>query len=506
MAVSIETSIDYLQWYTGSINKVLIFRNKLEKPYAEGVVPSGEEREIIEEFDEEREKVWKEQHKIRLKEAKQKEKQQREKELAKEPATDIKMEAKDKSDEEIFKMLEDAELMEELEEELQNLEVDEVNDETIRKLMSGEMHLPPEKKRVAYKSDVKKSEQEEAPLQTNIVKKNVLHEKVMATNNNFVPNPDLAATTTEDDDDEEPLPEEVRIIKEQAKFLSNEDQIGFYEYQIEIIRQKIRTIQLNNEEEMNEKIRLLTVLEHMEELLDFAETAVGNEELAEQEENEGQEKMAEHEIKPSSMSTKENKGNEKRRISFASEDQTLEFCKNEAVTQMLPEKREQSKRDVIKLDDGDMPKTSESEIIPTSPLMDKKDLIKARVEQSVKFTSETQSKQDFDLVNKILETSMGTINTLQIKFKHSQQNPATQCESTDNKENEIPGSPADFYDMYLKSIEKPKEEQPSTLFINSYEGEDQVKAPVLKESDRQQAFKDPKSEVSIWICYHIKFN
>ncbi|XP_061389551.1 unconventional prefoldin RPB5 interactor-like protein [Musca vetustissima] len=490
-----------------------MWQNKLEKPYVEGVVPSGEEREIIEDFDEEKEKLWKEQHKIRVREAKQQEKLEREKELAKEQQKSKENETKEKSDEEIFKMLEEAEIMEELEQELENLEVDEVNDETIRKLMSGEMHLPPEKKRVAHdlakkeetekKKDEKKEENENvegATLQTNIVKKTSLKSnKVMATNNNVVPNPEISVENA--DDDEEPLPEEVRIIKEQAKFLDNEDQIGFYEYQIEIIRQKIRSLSLRSEEDVNEKVRLLTVLDHMEELLDFAETAAGNEELElaekQEEESEKESKKEEeaHNDKESAKST------QKRRISFAAEDQTLEFCKNEAVTQMLP------KRDIIRLDDDDdLTKAKDKENIPpvaASP--DKKDLIKARVEQNFQFASETQSKQDFDLVNKILETSMGKINTLHIKFKHSPASPSssqsdkvsnTIMENVDNRDSEIPGSPADFYDLYLKSLEGQQEEQPSTLFINSYEGEDKVKIPVLKESDRQQAYTDPKAEFS----------
>ncbi|XP_005179294.1 unconventional prefoldin RPB5 interactor-like protein [Musca domestica] len=481
-----------------------MWQNKLEKPYAEGVVPSGEEREIIEDFDEEKEKLWKEQHKIRVKEAKQQEKLEREKELAAQEQKSQENNAKEKTDEEIFKMLEEAEIMEELEQELENLEVDEVNDETIRKLMSGEMYLPPEKKRVAHdvvkKDEAEKKEDKDkanenigTSLQTNIVKKTSLQgSKVMATNNNVVANPEISIEQNSDND-EEPLPEEVRIIKEQAKFLNNEDQIGFYEYQIEIIRQKIRSMSLRTEEDMNEKVRLLTVLDHMEELLDFAETAAGNEELEMAEKHE--EESEKDTKKEEEAIDKENKSTQKRKISFAAEDQTLEFCKNEAVTQMLP------KRDVIKLDDDIMPKTKENEVIPTAPPPDKRDVIKARVEQNFQFASETQSKHDFDLVNKILETSMGKINTLHIKFKHSPPQNATTSNSAseialDNRDCEIPFTPADFYDLYLKSIEGDKEEQPSTLFINSYEGEDQVKIPVLKESDRQQAYKDPKAEFS----------
>ncbi|XP_037821915.1 unconventional prefoldin RPB5 interactor-like protein [Lucilia sericata] len=483
-----------------------LWQNKLDKPYAEGVMPSGEEREIIEDFNEEEEKLWKEKHRIRVKQAKQKEREEREKELQKGNLKTKKV-PEDKSDEEIFKMLEEAELMEELEQELDKLEVDEVNDDTIRKLMSGEMKLPQEKKRLAHdKKDSEEKTNEESGLRNNIVKKNDLNKNnQINTNNNVQPNPEITnlVNSQEEDDtelDEEPLPEEVTMIKEQAKFLNAEDQIGFYEYQIEIIRQKLQNLPLRTQKELDEKIRLLNVLEHLEELLEMAEETVGNEELAEKdseveedrEENEQQpenkEQIVSTTIPTTPTASEANKTNQKRRISFALEDQTLEFRKHEAVTQMLPPKTEKPKRDIIKLDDNEE-LNKNSEVIK-APL-DKKELIQAKVDKNLQFVAENQSKQDFDLVQQILQSSMGEVNTLYIKFKHSQQ----ESYKRDNKvSSDIPASPADFYDLHKKALET--ETEPSTLFINSYEGEDQVRTPVLKEADRQAAFADPKAEFS----------
>ncbi|XP_023295221.2 unconventional prefoldin RPB5 interactor-like protein [Lucilia cuprina] len=482
-----------------------LWQNKLEKPYAEGVMPSGEEREIIEDFNEEEEKLWKEKHRIRVKQAKQKEREEREKELQKEKLKNKKV-TEEKSDEEIFKMLEEAELMEELEQELDKLEVDEVNDETIRKLMSGEMKLPQEKKRLAHdKKDGKDKTNEESDLRNNIVKKNDLkNNNQMNTNNNVQPNPEITnlVDSQEEDDtelDEEPLPEEVSMIKEQAKFLNAEDQIGFYEYQIEIIRQKLQNLPLRTQKELDEKIRLLNVLENLEELLEMAEETVGAEELAEQDfeaeedKKENEEKQLsdnKEQIVSTSTTSEANKTIQKRRISFALEDQTLEFRKHEAVTQMLPPKTEKPKRDIIKLDDDENEDVNKNSVFTKAPL-DKKELIQAKVDKNLQFVAENQSKQDFDLVQQILQSSMGEVNTLYIKFKHSQQ----ESYKRDNKVSlDIPASPADFYDLHKKSLET--ETEPSTLFINSYEGEDQVRTPVLKEADRQAAFADPKAEFS----------
>lgn len=59
----------------------------------------------------------------------------------------------DKDD--VLKLLEDLELMEELDEELENLEIND--DETLKKLMSGQMHVPESKPRISY-YEVKKNE------------------------------------------------------------------------------------------------------------------------------------------------------------------------------------------------------------------------------------------------------------------------------------------------------------------------------------------------------------
>ncbi|KAM7345801.1 unconventional prefoldin RPB5 interactor [Cochliomyia hominivorax] len=491
-----------------------LWQNKLEKPYAEGVLPSGEEREIIEDYNEEAEKLWKEKHKLRVKQAKQKERESREKELRKqEKESSNNKDVKEKSDEEIFKMLEEAEIMEELEQELDKLEVDEVNDETIRKLMSGEIKLPPEKKRQAYTPKIGNASTtttEETNLRHNIIKKNELKtNNQTSTNNNVQPNPEITnIVNTEDvteDNEEDPLPEEVALIKEQSKFLSAEDQIGFYDYQIQIIRQKLQLLPLRTQKELDEKIRLLNVLEYLEELLETAEETVGAKELAEKDsEQEPEIDKEEEELKleskenNTSAPNESNKSNQKRRISFALEDQTLEFRKHEAVTQMLPPKQEKPpQRDIIKLEDDDNNKelvidAKDKELQTYS--LSKKELIQAKVEKNLQFVAEHQSKQDFDLVNQILQSSMGEINTLHITFKHSPKEGYTK----DNKQSEdIPGTPADFYDLYIKKQkELANEVEPSTLFINSYEGEDQVRAPVLKEADRQAAFADPKAEFS----------
>lgn len=456
----------------------------MNKPYAEGVVPSGEEKEIIEDFDEEKEKLWKQEHRKRLKQAKQKEREEREKNAAK------TLKDMEKTDDEIFRMLEEAEIMEELEQELDTLEVDEVNDDMLQKLLSGEMKLPQEKKRFAHNKDNANNSNSLSP---NIVKlKDLDSVGHLETNNNVQPNQEIVELDDAQNDgdegelEEETLPEEVTLIKQQAKYLDLEDQIGFYDYQIQIVKQKLQLLPLRTPQELNEKIHLLSVVEYLEELLEEAEEALGTAELITKDNDEENEKKLEENRKDSN----ESKTMGKRRISFALEDQTLEFRKHEAVTQMLPPRTDKLDRDIIKLDNY-QEKEKEYNSNNVNKRSNKESQIKEKVQQNLEFVAENQSVLDFDLVGKILQSAQSDTKTLHIKFHHSQKESCSAKITAG-----VIGSPADIYNFY-KNSQQSKGNTATTLFINGYEGEDQVKAPALREADRQSAFADPKSEVSV---------
>uniref|UniRef100_A0A1B0B699 DUF3835 domain-containing protein n=1 Tax=Glossina palpalis gambiensis TaxID=67801 RepID=A0A1B0B699_9MUSC len=460
-----------------------LWQNKLQKPYEDGVLAVGEKRDIIEDYDEQKEEVWRRQHREKIRQAKLKEKTERD--------------SVQKSDEEVFKMLEEAELMEELEQELDSLEINDMTEEIINKLISGDMKAPKERNRISHEKQAEQVENNclrgvENEEKQGIVKKDEISDIMPATNNNILPNPELRTDNQlEDRSSDEELPEEIKIITEQAKFLSPFDQIGFYDYQLQIIRRKLSTLPLKTPEQLDEKIRLLTVLEHLEDLLETAEEFdEGNTDKENQDSdidmtNENHQNFIDNQ-------SEQMKTSQKRRISFALEDETLEFRKNEAVTQM----KIQPLRDVIQLDD--MP--IESQVRQNeSSIENKKDLIKSRVEQNVQFIEENQSKQDFNMVEQILKASMAQIKTFHIKFQHSTQEPKhTDSKEDDNNRSEtyadLPGTPADFYNRYMKSLGK--ENELKFLYLDSYAGEDQVKAPILKEVDREEAFQDPKLEFS----------
>ena len=110
-----------------------MYQNKLKIPFSQEAFADGGQ-EIIEEYDEEREKTWRIEHQKRVKEQKLKEAEIRNNEA------DV-----EKTDENIMDMLDELELMEELESEMEALEIENNEDKT----MTGEIKLN-EKNRVAH--------------------------------------------------------------------------------------------------------------------------------------------------------------------------------------------------------------------------------------------------------------------------------------------------------------------------------------------------------------------
>uniref|UniRef100_A0A0K8WKC5 Unconventional prefoldin RPB5 interactor n=1 Tax=Bactrocera latifrons TaxID=174628 RepID=A0A0K8WKC5_BACLA len=471
-------------------NESNLWKNKLDKPYTEGVFPSKEDYEIIENYDEEKEMIWREQHNVRVKLAKEREKEERQSNISKVPNENN---IKDSSDINVFKILEEAELKEELENELERLEIDDISNDTIKELMNGEMKLPSEKPRVAHLAKI----QEQTETQANCEKSDINIEKdlqrivkktIVRTNNYNRPNPEMieSSINTEDlDVDFGELPQEVQIIKEQEKNLPALDQI-------KILRHKILTLPLHTQD----VIDTLVTLEALERLLGLAED---NAEYQAEDDISKESDIELEEISATKQNTNEEKPT-KRRISFALQNETLEFRKNETISQMLP-KSQQKLKEVIKHDKYELnPNISKTKT--DTKIKDRKKNIIDRVEQNIRFIADNQSTRDFQLVDKILEPSLAGVYTLHIHFQHSEN---LQNETILNSENSeittIPSTPADLYQTYLKNKEKQSEDKHKSttqqiIFANAYNGEDKVKVPLLKEADRLQSYQDQRMEFS----------
>jgi unconventional prefoldin RPB5 interactor 1 len=90
-----------------------LYRNKLEMPFEQSAFANANEQDIIETYDEEKERLWKEKHRASLRKFKKQE--------ARERSQNAKADAVDS----VFSVLDELEMLEELDNELEKLEVND---------------------------------------------------------------------------------------------------------------------------------------------------------------------------------------------------------------------------------------------------------------------------------------------------------------------------------------------------------------------------------------------
>ncbi|XP_053689452.1 unconventional prefoldin RPB5 interactor-like protein [Sabethes cyaneus] len=212
-----------------------LFVSKLEVPFAEDAF-SGQE--IIEEYDEEREKEWREQHRKRVRENK-----------LQEAKSLVAFQPESESDESVFSRLEELELMEELEQEMDNLDVSVENDEQLRQLMSGELKVN-EKKRLAHSLEPSSMPMDEIRKVTE----------------------SLEIETTDDDGSSVDSEESCDVVSpEFAKLLQHTKSMDIKE-KVEVFKEKLNDISTKlsqNTVTVDEKVDLCDLRYELEEALDF---------------------------------------------------------------------------------------------------------------------------------------------------------------------------------------------------------------------------------------------
>ncbi|XP_017027659.1 unconventional prefoldin RPB5 interactor-like protein [Drosophila kikkawai] len=491
-----------------------LWQNKLKTPLEEGAVPSGDQVEIVEDFNEESHNKWMAEHKERVRQQKQEERLKRQAEPQ-------------KGDNEVLKKLEEREMMEEL-----GLDPDDINEDMLEDLLNGEKEptRPTEKPIPQTLTDDQESqlwEKLEAQEQNETEELSSEAEESLKSTDNLVrqlmsgemdtPLPKKRVggekqTTegeddNEDDDEEVTQVEEVKTIREQISLLPSEERQAFLRDQLNILKAKMRRIQKANfiSDELIHLMNVVVVLEDdlqdmifEQELEDSGEDGEPDEtveethKVPEDSEETVANELPKAEIKAVSEIVPEN-GTKTRRISFALSDEKLEFRREDTVAEMLPNARKNS-RDVIKLDE---PLTTQpaSEKKPNPSKSTNEDILQ-KVQRNIEFVKENQSVQDFDLLNQILEASTGRINTLHISFKHSDALPSTH-KSDDQEEGgaDTPGNPADFYKKYEKDLAQVNQSS-FPIYVNGFEGEEEVKVPIMSEAARGSAYEDPRSEFS----------
>ncbi|XP_017070360.2 unconventional prefoldin RPB5 interactor-like protein [Drosophila eugracilis] len=466
-----------------------LWQNKLNTPLTEGAVPRGEQVEIVEDFNEESHSKWMTEHRERVRQQKQMERIKRQ---AEPPG----------SDDEVLRKLEEREMMEEL-----GLDPDNINQEQLQNLLNEE---PKESITITSKPLTEEQESElwkklEAAEQNETEDLSTEAEESLRSTDNLVrqlmsgeaetlstkkriggvKKPlEIEERVPDDDDDDGDQEEVVQTIREQMSLLPSEERESFLRDQLQVLKAKMRKIQKVNFIS-DELIHLMNVVVMLED--DLQDLIFDQElEASEEEEVDENEPPASHTEEPKLVPEA---STNKRRISFALADEKLEFRREETVAEMLPNARKNSK-DIIKLDE---PVQALSEV--QKAIVSKKDTktnsdILQKVERNIEFVKENQSVQDFDLLNRILEESTGLINTLHISFTHSNAVPSPKTDPDDA----IPVSPADFYDKYEKNLSQRNHSFP--IYVNGFEGEEQVKVPIMSEASRGSAYEDPRSQFS----------
>ncbi|BFG06039.1 unconventional prefoldin RPB5 interactor-like protein [Drosophila madeirensis] len=475
-----------------------LWQNNLDEPLAKGAVAESGQLEIIEDYNEEADIKWREQHKESVRRMKQVEREEREAALRNGDDKLHKLE--------VLEIMEemgldpdnaDPEMLEELLKEMHEkpvtkaepsqLKLTEEEESLIRstdqqvvhQLMSGEIRQASSKKRIGRaptksNKDTKSVNQEE--IQT--VKAKAQEEKAQTSTENESLLPSVEGKDEVESVEEEPVDqaEEVQTIRNQMSLLPSEEREPFLRSQLQVLKAKMRKIQKVQfiSEELTHLMNVVVTLED-----DLQELMFENDLVADSDEEQASVDEEAPEVAPQVDS-------QKRRISFALSEEKLEFRTHEPVSEMMP-KAQQRAREVISLDEP-LPETVT--VVPAEKVRNKNSEILKKVQQNLEYVQENQSAQDFDLLNRILEESTGRINTLHISFKHSDAVPAALPVCEDG----TPGTPADFYDQYEKAL--PKAQPHFPIYVNGFEGEQELKVPILKEAAREEAYEDPRTQFS----------
>uniref|UniRef100_A0A6E8VUG3 Uncharacterized protein n=1 Tax=Anopheles coluzzii TaxID=1518534 RepID=A0A6E8VUG3_ANOCL len=297
-----------------------MYSDKLEVPLTSEAFAGAEGgREIIEEYDEETEKRWREEHRLRVRESKQREAKER---AAKRDT------AEETSDKELFAKLEEMELLEELEQEMDQLDLPaggdgdgDDDDDQLGRLMRGEIRLN-ERKRTAHNptEDLKerksvvdfqkleagtetvRNDQQQQPKEndtTTPVEEVVEVEEEIETTDD-----EEGSEERGDEEEEDDISAEFAQLLLETKSYSQKEKLKVFKAKLNDVRQRL----YQNSIDLVQKVDLYQLHDELEEALDF---------LLSTDEPEKEQRKAETPSEPVKKSSKE-KG---RKIQFAEQDQ-----------------------------------------------------------------------------------------------------------------------------------------------------------------------------------------
>ncbi|XP_040159697.1 unconventional prefoldin RPB5 interactor-like protein isoform X2 [Anopheles arabiensis] len=278
-----------------------MYSDKLEVPLTSEAFAGAEGgREIIEEYDEETEKRWREEHRLRVRESKQREAKER---AAKRDT------AEETSDKELFAKLEEMELLEELEQEMDQLDLPtggdgdgDDDDDQLGRLMRGEIRLNEHFQKLAAGTETVRNDQQRQPKENDTptpVEEVVEVEEEIETTDD-----EEGSEERGDDEEEDDISAEFAQLLLETKNHSQKEKLKVFKAKLNDVRQRL----YQNSIDLVQKVDLYQLHDELEEALDF---------LLSTDEPEKEERKAETPSEPAKKSSKE-KG---RKIQFAEQDQ-----------------------------------------------------------------------------------------------------------------------------------------------------------------------------------------
>ncbi|XP_037923483.1 unconventional prefoldin RPB5 interactor-like protein isoform X3 [Hermetia illucens] len=380
-----------------------MYQNKLEKPYIDGALAGCEEKEIIEEYDEEKENLWRVQHRQNLRREKLKE------------SSEKAQRKEEKAHEDVLKLLDELEMIEELEEELKKLQIED--DDTLKKMLSGKIQLPSERKRISHYE-----------ANDNIVvgdlagntKVQVYNEGFDFTNNNTVPNDaDYASDEGSEASSVEDMPRYILEIEMEAKSLSVPQKIKFFKSKLQELESELHSIKVKSPSDIDEKIDKMELKDYLIDYIELLRDNLKNESFV-------GEKIV-----------KTNVEEKKKRISFADQDEVQFIDKNRAVNVVT--------RSKVDLSEGSYKSLN---LKPLKTLDSSRELTSC-APNSQEYKAENQNLQDCNLIDKILGLTEAQSFTFFIENYHSDNYFVHADHEIDNyKKSGVIGSPADIYKLF----------------------------------------------------------
>lgn len=270
-----------------------MYKNQLELPFAQNAFSRNGEMEIIEDYNEEEEIKWREEHKRKLKEYKKEEAKTRNLE----------------GDTDLFDKLDELEMMEELQNELENIPIQK--DDTVLEMLNGEIEIPESKKRLSLYGE--KDENENVSTKFTVTKTDESYD------NNFNGN----EVDLENDED---LPIEYIELLNATDKLTLFEKRNIFKRKIKELKRFIKKTSLFTEEDVVKRMYNQDLMECYEDEVLSIETQM-EEDTDEDEDEDKKELLQQVDNKEEDLKNVK----DERRIKFSSSNEIKEFDLNSPV-------------------------------------------------------------------------------------------------------------------------------------------------------------------------------